>query len=63
VGTIGVEETYGTMKLARRLIGEVLEEKVRKVIALRRCTAIGLKILRENALRFLSWVVPESEPI
>jgi len=48
-----VEETYGTMKLARQLIGEVLEEKIsagyfRPADAQR----LAAKILRENALHF-----------
>jgi hypothetical protein len=48
-----VEETYATMKLARQLIGEVLEEKLaggyfRETDARR----LAEKIFRENALRF-----------
>ena len=48
-----VEETYGTLKLARRLIGEVLEEKLaagyfREADARR----LTVKILRENATGF-----------
>jgi uncharacterized protein len=47
------EETYGALTLARRLIGEVLEEKLgagyfRHGDAER----LGAKILRETALRF-----------
>ena len=48
-----VEETYGTLKLARQLIGEVLEEKLaagyfREEDARR----LAGKILRENAVQF-----------
>ena len=48
-----IEETYATMKLARALIGEVLDEKLaagyfRQEDAQR----LAAKILRENALRF-----------
>jgi hypothetical protein len=48
-----VEETYGTLKLARQLIGEVLEEKLaagyfREEDARR----LAAKILRENAMDF-----------
>ena len=48
-----VEETYGTLKLARQLIGEVLEEKLaagyfRQEDAQR----LAAKILRENATSF-----------
>src|SRR6266540_1988098 len=57
-----VEETYGTLKLARQLIGEVLDEKLaagyfREEDALRLAT----KILRENAIGFfgLSQEIPQ----
>ena len=48
-----VEETYGALTLARQLIGEVLEEKLGAGY-FRRADAerLGVKILRENALRF-----------
>ncbi len=48
-----VEETYGAMQWARRLIGEVLEEKVASGY-FRRADAerLARKILRENAIRF-----------
>jgi hypothetical protein len=48
-----VEETYGTMKLGRRLIGEVLEEKVAGDYFLQEdAERLANKILRENALEF-----------
>jgi hypothetical protein len=48
-----VEETYGTMKLARQLIGEVLEEKVGGGYFGREdAQRLGARILRENAIRF-----------
>ena len=48
-----VEETYGTLMLARQLVGEVLEEKLAAGY-FRRADAerLAAKILRENALRF-----------
>ena len=47
------EETYGTMKLARQLIGEVLDEKVSAgYFGLADAQRLAAKILRENALRF-----------
>jgi len=48
-----VEETYGTMQLARQLIGEVLGEKVAAGY-FRRADAqrLAAKILRENAIAF-----------
>jgi hypothetical protein len=48
-----VEETYGTMKLARRLIGEVLEEKVAAgYFRPEDAEILAGKILRDNALDF-----------
>lgn len=48
-----VEETYGTMKLARQLIGEVLEEKVSAgYFRAEDAQRLAAKILRDNALRF-----------
>lgn len=48
-----VEETYGTMKLARQLIGEVLEEKVAAGYFLpEHAQRLAAKILRENAIGF-----------
>lgn len=48
-----VEETYGTMKLARQLIGEVLEEKLTHGYFRREdAQRLAGKILRENAIGF-----------
>ncbi len=48
-----VEETFGTLMLARRLISEVLEEKVRAgYFGTGHAERLAVKILRENALRF-----------
>ena len=48
-----VEETYGTMKLARQLIGEVLQEKIASgYLLLEDAERVAAKILRENAIRF-----------
>src|SRR5882672_4825301 len=48
-----VEETYGTMKLARQLIREVLEEKIAAGYFLKiDARRLAAKILRENALEF-----------
>jgi len=48
-----LEETYGAMTLARRLIGEVLEEKLGAgYFQPAEAERLGAKILRENALRF-----------
>ncbi len=48
-----VEETYGTMKLARRLIGEALEAKVGTgSFGPEAAKRLAARILRENALRF-----------
>jgi uncharacterized protein len=48
-----VEETYGALTLARRLIGEVLEEKLGAgYFQPAEAERLGAKILRENALRF-----------
>ena len=48
-----VEETYGTMKLARQLIGEVLEEKLAAgYFRIEDAQRLAVKILRENALGF-----------
>ncbi len=48
-----VEETYGTMKLARQLIREVLDEKVKAhYFELEDAQRLASKILRENARCF-----------
>jgi hypothetical protein len=48
-----VEETCATMLLARQLIGEVLEEKIRaRYFHLDDAERLAGKILRENAIRF-----------
>ena len=48
-----VEETYGTMKLARRLIGEVLEEKLAQgYLRSEDARRLASRILRENAMWF-----------
>jgi hypothetical protein len=48
-----VEETYGTMKLARRLIGEALDEKVTAgYFSVQDAERLAQKILRENAIDF-----------
>jgi hypothetical protein len=48
-----VEETYGTMKLARQLIADVLQEKVADgYFGLDRAKDFASAILRENAIRF-----------
>lgn len=48
-----VEETYGTLMLARRLIGEVLQEKVSAgYFGLADAQRLAAKILRENAIAF-----------
>jgi len=48
-----VEETYGAMKLARRLIGEVLNEKIADgYFGQSDAERLAKKILRENAIRF-----------
>jgi uncharacterized protein len=48
-----VEETYGTMKLARQLIGEVLNEKISAgYFRLEDAQRLANKILRSNALDF-----------
>jgi predicted TIM-barrel fold metal-dependent hydrolase len=48
-----VEETYGTMKLARQLIGEVLEEKVSAgYFQVEDAQRLAAKILRDNAIAF-----------
>jgi len=48
-----VEETYGTMKLARRLIGEALDEKVTAgYFSVQDAERLAKKILRENAINF-----------
>ena len=47
------EETYGTLKLARRLIGEVLEEKIQAgYLQLPEAERLAARILRRNALDF-----------
>jgi uncharacterized protein len=48
-----VEETYGTMKLARQLIGEMLEEKVNAgYFRAEDAQRLAARIFRENAIRF-----------
>jgi hypothetical protein len=48
-----VEETYGTMRLARQLISEVLEEKLaQNYFRADDARRLATRILRENALRF-----------
>jgi len=48
-----VEETYGTIKLARQLIGDVLEEKVTTgYFRFEDAQRLAARILRENALHF-----------
>lgn len=48
-----VEETFGTIRLARRLIGEVLEEKVQSgYFAPEDAERLAVKLLRGNALEF-----------
>jgi hypothetical protein len=48
-----IEETYGTLKLARQLIGEVLEEKIASgYFRADDARRLATKILRENAIRF-----------
>ncbi len=48
-----VEETYGAMKLARQLIGEVLDEKIAAgYFRLEDAQGLATKILRENAIKF-----------
>ena len=48
-----VEETYATLKLARQLIGEVLEEKIQAgYFTEADAQRLARKILRENALAF-----------
>jgi len=50
-----VEETYGTMKLARQLLGEVLDEKLQSnYFRAADAERLARKILRENALRFFA---------
>lgn len=51
-----IEETYGAMRSARRLIAEVLEEKRRDgYFAASDAERLATKILRDNALRFFGW--------
>ena len=48
-----VEETYGTVMLARRLIGEVLAEKVeQRYFRAEDALRLGRKIFHENARAF-----------
>jgi hypothetical protein len=48
-----VEETYGTLKLARQLLGEVLQEKIGAgYFWAQDAERLAARILRENALRF-----------
>lgn len=54
-----VEETYGTLRLARRLIGEVLEEKVRAgYFGAADAARLARRILRENAAEFFRFTEP-----
>jgi hypothetical protein len=49
-----VEETYGSMKTARRLIGEVLDEKLKaEYFGRENAERLARGILQENASRFL----------
>jgi uncharacterized protein len=51
-----IEETYGTMKLARQSIGEVLEEKLAAgYFRHEDAQRLAAKILRENAIRFFKF--------
>ena len=48
-----VEETYGTLKLARQLVGEVLEEKLAAgYFHPADAQRLAAKVLRENAIAF-----------
>jgi hypothetical protein len=48
-----IEETYGTMKLARQLIGEVLQEKIAGgYFRLEDAQRLATKIFRQNAIDF-----------
>jgi hypothetical protein len=48
-----IEETYGTLKLARRLVGEVLEQKIgEKYFGPEAAERLAKKIFRTNALEF-----------
>jgi predicted TIM-barrel fold metal-dependent hydrolase len=48
-----IEETYGTLKLARQLLGEVLQEKISAgYFRAQDAERLAGRILRENALRF-----------
>jgi hypothetical protein len=48
-----IEETYGTLKLARQLLGEVLQEKISGgYFRAQDAERLAGRILRENALRF-----------
>jgi hypothetical protein len=48
-----VEETYGTMKLARALIGEVFREKLKAgYLGQEDAERLAKGILRENAMQF-----------
>jgi uncharacterized protein len=52
-----IEETYGTMTLARQLIGEVLEQKVAAgYFRIEDARRLAAKVLRENALTFFRLV-------
>jgi hypothetical protein len=48
-----IEETYGTMKLARQLIGEVLQEKIAaNYFRAEGAQRLATKIFRDNAIHF-----------
>jgi hypothetical protein len=50
-----VEETYGTMKLARQLLAEVLEEKIAaNYFRIADAERLARKILRDNAVQFFA---------
>ena len=50
-----VEETYGTVKLARQLISDVLQEKIEAgYFRAADAERLAKKIFRENALRFFN---------
>jgi hypothetical protein len=50
-----VEETYGTMKLARQLLAEVLEEKIAaSYFRIADAERLAHKILRDNAVQFFA---------
>jgi hypothetical protein len=55
------EETYGTLKLARKLIGEVLNEKVQAgYFRVDEAKRLARRILHENAVGFFGLDIDES---